>query len=205
MLANRLKILLAERDLSIKDVIEGTGISRNVLSNMINNPFANVSTENVDKLCNFLEIDPSRFYDYLGWRFTYNFNPEHVTSFDEKVPELRVTMQSGKAIRSFSLFYYVEFDMDYGDGINHDVFIRIYNPDGYDGVFLSVYNKTTPLFRHQMESALLKPVQKVLDLAEKHGKFKNENKKVLDAQIAYFYEDKKSIVLDTYSYKRKSN
>ena len=62
MLRNRLKILLAERDLSIKNVIENTGISRNVLSNMINKPVANVSTKNMDNLCNYLEITPSEFW-----------------------------------------------------------------------------------------------------------------------------------------------
>ena len=64
MLRNRLKILLAGRDLSIKNVIENTGISRNVLSNMINKPFANVSTKNIDKLCNYLEITPAEFWEF---------------------------------------------------------------------------------------------------------------------------------------------
>lgn len=83
MLANRLKILLAERDLSIKDTVKETGISRNTLSNMINNPYANVSTNNINKLCNFLEVIPNDFYDYFPW----NFKLGH--SLKEKLPSFQ--------------------------------------------------------------------------------------------------------------------
>ena len=75
MLANRLRALLAERDLTIKDAMKATGISRSSFSNMVNNPYANISTDNVDKLCNFLSVSPADFYDYIPWRFTYNFEP----------------------------------------------------------------------------------------------------------------------------------
>ena len=63
MLANRLKILLAERDLSIKDVVNATGLTRPSISNMVNNPFATIAIDNVDKLCNYLEVSPKEFFD----------------------------------------------------------------------------------------------------------------------------------------------
>lgn len=64
MLRNRLKILLAERDLKIKDVMSAIGLTRPSVSNMVNNPFANVSTKNIDKLCNYLEITPTEFWEF---------------------------------------------------------------------------------------------------------------------------------------------
>lgn len=64
MLRNRLRILLAERDLKIKDLMNATGLSRNSLSNMVNNRSANVSTKNLDKLCNYLEVTPTEFWEF---------------------------------------------------------------------------------------------------------------------------------------------
>ncbi|MCC4486767.1 helix-turn-helix domain-containing protein [Limosilactobacillus reuteri] len=64
MLKNRLKILLAIHEMSIKTLMEKTGISRNALSNMVNNREANISTKNLDKLMNAFEITPNEFWDY---------------------------------------------------------------------------------------------------------------------------------------------
>lgn len=64
MLRNRLKILIAERDLKIKDLMNATGLSRNSLSNIVNNRSANVSTKNLDKLCNYLEVTPTEFWEF---------------------------------------------------------------------------------------------------------------------------------------------
>ncbi len=62
MLANRLGVLIAERQLSIKQISEDTGISRNTISNITNNIKANISTEIIDKLCNYLAVTPSEFF-----------------------------------------------------------------------------------------------------------------------------------------------
>ena len=64
MLRNRLKILLAERDLSIKDVVNATGLTRPSISNMVNNPMANIATDNIDKLCNYLGVTPTEFWEF---------------------------------------------------------------------------------------------------------------------------------------------
>lgn len=71
MLKNRLKILLAERYLSIKDLMNATGLSRNSLSNMVNNPMANIATKNVDKLCNYLKVGPNEFWEYKPDDFSH--------------------------------------------------------------------------------------------------------------------------------------
>lgn len=64
MLANRLNVLLAERDLTIKQVTQETGISRNTISNLVNNPFGNISIDTVDVLCNYLSVTPTDFFEY---------------------------------------------------------------------------------------------------------------------------------------------
>lgn len=64
MLRNRLRELMAKQDLTIKGLVEATGISRNTLSNIVNNPHANVSTKTLSKLCRTLNVDPGEFYEW---------------------------------------------------------------------------------------------------------------------------------------------
>ena len=64
MLRNRLKILLAERNLKIKDVSNEIGISVNTLSHMSNHRSANVSNDSLDKLCNYLGVTPTEFWEF---------------------------------------------------------------------------------------------------------------------------------------------
>lgn len=189
MLANRLKILLAERDLSIKDIVDAIGLSRPSVSNMVNNPFANIATENVDKLCNYLEVSPKEFFDYSGWRFNYELLTDVPSSKEEsenKPLELRikVSMISGKMHRVFELSYILEYDMDYGDGGEHDAFVEAYQIDGDDKLFIDVYKKMSPLFKHQIESELLQPVPVILELANSCGEFDNQ-KEVMNVQFVY--------------------
>lgn len=208
MLANRLKILLAERDLTIKNTVDKTGISRNTLSNIVNNPYANVSTANVDKLCNFLEITPNQFYDYSGWRFNYELITNVSSSKEEsenKPLELRlkVSMISGKMRRVFELSYVLEYDMDYGDGGEHDAFVEVYQPDNDDELFIDVYKKMSPLFKHQVESELLQPVPVILELANNRGEFDNL-KEAMNVQFVYIDFGNDVVFQDDFIYDRKN-
>lgn len=179
MLANRLKILLAERDLTIKDTVEKTGISRNTLSNIVNNPFANISTENVDKLCNYLGILPATFYDYATWRFSFAFESD-----DE--PSLSITMRSGNVVRSFSLLFHYDF-MDSRDPHNnakddHEM-ITASNPNGFDKVFVDVYREElSPLFQHQIKAELIANAKKALQFYD--------DKKTVPCYFNYDYQGK---------------
>ena len=71
MLANNLKVLLAERNLKIKDVIEHTSLSRNTISNIINRPCSNIATNTIDELCNYLNIYPKDFFIYSPYFIRY--------------------------------------------------------------------------------------------------------------------------------------
>jgi putative transcriptional regulator len=64
MLENRLRILLAERRLKVKQVVEDTGISRSAISNISNNPKANIATKNIDTLCQYFDVTPAEFFEY---------------------------------------------------------------------------------------------------------------------------------------------
>jgi DNA-binding Xre family transcriptional regulator len=74
MLANRLNVLLAERQLTNKQVVEATGLSRNSISNIINNPEANIATDTVDRLCLYLGVTPTDFFSYAPYSFKYDLD-----------------------------------------------------------------------------------------------------------------------------------
>ncbi len=113
MLANRLKVLLAERQLTNKQVSDDTKISRNTISNIINNPDANIATNTIDRLCNYLEIDPSNFFEYSPYLITFEYK---VGIYDE--------YDSDPKIAPFALLHVVSGDTE-------DSFRFIYEPDDY--------------------------------------------------------------------------
>lgn len=74
MIRNRFSILMAERELTAAKVSAETGISRSTLSTLVNNSGDGVQFKTLDKLCNYLEISPSDFFDYSPFILDYNLN-----------------------------------------------------------------------------------------------------------------------------------
>lgn len=168
MLANRLKILLAERDLSIKEIIQKTGISRNVLSNMINKPYTNVSTTNLDKLCNFLEITPEDFFDYYPLRISYAHIPSKLK--DKDVMLLAMTTTSGTVINKFSLVLEADNNNVKSKSEGYNLLINVwYNPEE---MFYKIYSEVTPFFKHQIEKEIIRAAKQYLkDINSKKDEF----------------------------------
>lgn len=167
MLANRLKILLAERDLSIKDTVSETGISRNTLSNIVNNPFANISTENVDKLCNYLEVAPKDFYDYFPWLFRYFTRPGGDVEDDNLVINSTAVMTiqaiNGKIKRNttFGFYLWKNDKIEFFDGTIYTVRVLYDNKDGFKEIFDSL----SPIFQHSIKSKIVRTASSFLESA----------------------------------------
>lgn len=170
MLANRLKILLAERDLTIKKVIEETGISRNVLSNMINKPFSNVSNANIDRLCNFLEISPSDFWVYTPWLFRYFTRPGGDVEDDNLVINSTAVMTiqaiNGKIKRNTTFAFYLWKDdrIEFLDETICTVRVLYDNKDGFKELFDSL----SPVFQHSIQSKIVRTASSFLESAIKN-------------------------------------
>lgn len=199
MLANRLRALLAERDLTIKDAMKATGISRSSFSNMVNNPYANISTDNVDKLCNFLSVSPSGFYDFIPWRFTYKFEP--FSDEEGEYGKLLIIMRNGKIEKAFSLFFFVDTSPEFGNAKKHDATVYVESKDSEDNTFVSVYNESSPFFQHEIEKELNQVVATVIQLADNAGVFKNTMKNDLIVQFDYS-SGATPVIQDEYVYHR---
>lgn len=136
MLANRLKVLLAERQLTNKQVSDDTKISRNTISNIINNPDANIATNTIDRLCNYLEIDPSDFFEYSPYLITFKYKVDIYDEYDSDpkiAPFVLLHVVSGDTEDSYRFVYEPD------DYLNSNIAIQDYDGFGtiYSGLPLS--------------------------------------------------------------------
>lgn len=213
MLANRLKILLAERDLSIKDVVNATGLTRPSVSNMVNNPLANISTDNVDKLCNYLGVKPSEFYDYLPWRFdfelqlgTMKINDLYHKPGESKSGELDISYISGSIQQKTTLNFVTHIKADYADPIDkYDLYMQLSNLDG-DDQFTDIFKKMSPFFKHYIQQKMVLSAQKVIETKDKNNEFdklisKSDDK--LEVSVTYLSGDDEPLLQTSFTYKRK--
>ncbi|WP_432749510.1 helix-turn-helix domain-containing protein [Pediococcus pentosaceus] len=74
MLRNNFSVLIAERQLKITRVAGDTGISRTTLTSLSSNSSKMVQLETVNKLCQYLKINPSDFFEYVSFDFEYYFD-----------------------------------------------------------------------------------------------------------------------------------
>lgn len=72
MIKTNLAVLLAERGLKIADVYEATGISKTTLMAISENSGKGIQYDTVDKLCNFLEVEPKDFFVYSPYMISFS-------------------------------------------------------------------------------------------------------------------------------------
>ncbi|WP_225422958.1 helix-turn-helix domain-containing protein [Companilactobacillus jidongensis] len=74
MIRNNLAVLLAERSLKITRVANDTGISRNTITSTAQNDGKMIQLETINKLCQYLDIRPDQFFEYLPFDIFGNFS-----------------------------------------------------------------------------------------------------------------------------------
>lgn len=152
MLANQLSVLLAQRQLSIKQVVKEIGISRSSISNIVNNPSANISTDTINKLCSYLGITPADFFIYTPYDFEFTYGKES--------SEWSITVTSTYK-RTETIFDYEVFGTIYdrnhdGDPVpgNYDIYITMSDGKVRDSSLLPVYEKLPINFQSQLNLIL---------------------------------------------------
>ena len=64
MLRNNLAKLMIDRGISATQLFMDTGIARSTISKISNNNTDKISSQTIDKLCNYLEVSPAEFFDF---------------------------------------------------------------------------------------------------------------------------------------------
>lgn len=175
MLANRLTVLLAERGLSIKEVVEATGISRNTISNLSNNPTGNINTETTDILCNYLQVTPNEFFEYSPFLLSFYDYTKNINDVSYHISELYKNIYSSlekcMAIKSkqgdqeyMYSFEGVFSNSDDGDDTytradKYNLYISLFTNDDFG---TEVYSKLSIRFKKQTINALSKIVENLI-------------------------------------------
>uniref|UniRef100_UPI0038795342 helix-turn-helix domain-containing protein n=1 Tax=Lactiplantibacillus plantarum TaxID=1590 RepID=UPI0038795342 len=97
---------------------------------IINNPDANIATNTIDRLCNYLEIDPSNFFEYSPYLITFEYKVGIYDEYDsdpEIAPFALLHVVSGDTEDSFRLIYEPD------DYLNSNIATRDY--DGFDEIY----------------------------------------------------------------------
>lgn len=64
MIKCRLRVLLAEHELSQKELAEITGIQPMTINKLYNNHISRIPVDVLDKLCNYFKCQPSDIFQY---------------------------------------------------------------------------------------------------------------------------------------------
>lgn len=159
MLANRLSVLMAERQLSIKQVVQDTGLSRNTISNITNNPESNISTETLDKLCIYFEVDPSEFFVFSPYSIELGLNS------NDKIMLMSVTYHRKEQL--YDLLLYIssdDFDQETDARLkSFDIYFDINSDMGASKV-LEIYNSLPMIFKTQLTNRILKHIEDSFDM-----------------------------------------
>ena len=67
MLRNNLAKLMIDRGVTATQLFNDTGIARSTISKISNNNTDKISLQTIDKICNYLEVYPSEFFDFWAY------------------------------------------------------------------------------------------------------------------------------------------
>lgn len=79
MLRVNLNMLLAERSLTASRLAKDTGISKTTLSSLVNNTGKGIQYDTIDNICNYLNITPDDFFDYVPFEYSLSYYLDDLT------------------------------------------------------------------------------------------------------------------------------
>ena len=84
MIINKLNLLLAERFIKASKLAKDTGIAQSTISKIVNNATSQIDYSTLDKICLYLKITPSDFFEYAPYQFVFkNFQNDGYTKNKE--------------------------------------------------------------------------------------------------------------------------
>ncbi|MGX7777261.1 helix-turn-helix domain-containing protein [Streptococcus pluranimalium] len=128
MLRNNLAKLMIDRGISATQMFNDTGIARSTISKISNNNTDKISLETIDRICNYLEVTPKDFFDFLAYEVKIhcgfdNFDSlssvkeTHKDSGDFEEPAwLSISFYRGKDVKhsfDYAFTYKGEFEPSY--------------------------------------------------------------------------------------------
>jgi transcriptional regulator, XRE family len=85
MIRNNLAKLMIDRDITATQIFNDTGIARSTISKIYNNNTDKISLETIDKLCNYLMVTPTDFFDYIPYEVEVKLSIDEYDTLQEMV------------------------------------------------------------------------------------------------------------------------
>ncbi|HGZ7055047.1 MAG: helix-turn-helix transcriptional regulator, partial [Staphylococcus aureus] len=114
MIRNRLSELLSERGLKISRVAKDVKIARSSLTSMAQNDSEMIRYDAIDKLCSYLHISPSEFFEHNPINFDFTFDEEPNYKINDVFEGFEVTANITHAfsIENFDFEILVDVELD---------------------------------------------------------------------------------------------
>ncbi|WP_323703521.1 helix-turn-helix transcriptional regulator [Mammaliicoccus sp. Dog046] len=78
MIRNRLAELMFERDIKTVRMAKEIGVSRNTITNTAQNDSEMLRMETINKICQYLNIDPSEFFEFYPFDIDFTIDSENI-------------------------------------------------------------------------------------------------------------------------------
>lgn len=115
MIINKLNLLLAERFIKASKLAKDTGIAQSTISKIVNNATSQIDYSTLDKICLYLKITPSDFFEYAPYQFVFkNFQNEGYTE-DKKMAHFKFNIEISGEVFPVSFNGFI-FDLNNPEG-----------------------------------------------------------------------------------------
>ena len=157
MIYLNLKVLLAERNISISKLSEDTHISRTTITSLCNNTSKGIHFDTLETLCNYLKITPAEFIIFSSHNIDLiGINKEEIV--------LKITNNLNKT--NFEISLVIEFDN------NQVLYLNHYDEDENKFLKLTSIIKTLPPFYcSYLSNHILKSFLKKFNIEEEKVDF----------------------------------
>ena len=144
MIKNNFNELMAQKKLKITRVFNDTGISRPTLTSLSRNGGKGIQYDTLNILCNYFNITPCEFFDYIPYEFEINIVP-HEDRNTSGFVYINIFNSKKEKINTYELYVAIYKDYDEKTVIKGDIELT---DDEVDRDFLNFLKETfTPSWR----------------------------------------------------------
>lgn len=203
MLRVNLNMLLAERGITASRLSKDTGISKTTLTALVNNRGKGVQYETIDTICNYLNITPDDFFEYLPIDYS-------ITIFTDEI-KVSPKANSYYEINDFDILYKIDLFIDVktqkfkktfefigelveNEGL-YEVEIEIRDPFEFEEFVSIFYLKLSESFKLKFNQKVDNIILDTLyeDIRDKVDELREHTPHIEDTQLEYFLENSISI------------
>lgn len=96
MIRYNLAKLMIDRNISATTMFNDIGIARSTISKISNNHTDKISIDTLSKICNYLNVTPNEFFDYIPIEYNFEVEFSNYSNFDDLIEEFYINQSETK-------------------------------------------------------------------------------------------------------------